>query len=232
MVAEGTRDAPRSARLLAWASGLLLVAGAVSAGSVAIRDARPDGAVVSAAGRTVDVTPTVTVTLPPPAAQPPVSSTVRTTTTLPKAAVAVLRAIATTTTTQPGPATTATTTPPTTTPSTSPTTTPPTTVFPPTTLPTKATVTLANQHTRAFVVTVNGQAFTLGPSQVLAPVDLTPAADGNDRIDVHAEADPSCALSETSDFFQPGSRYRVSVAVGPATCGGGLASPDIDVTTL
>lgn len=204
-------------RWLAWAAGCLAMAGVVSAGVLGASDDRPGPAVVSAVGdqsETVDVTSTVTVTLPVPSSTPP--PTVRTTTTLPKAAVDVLNAIAGRTTTTRRPATT-TTRPP----ASAPTTTVPTPTSAPTTSTTTApapfNATLVNEHTQKVVLIVNGRNFPLAPAQTV-DVEL-PIPPRGDLVQVWlAEDDKRCGVSDSGVIFKPGGRYRVAIVQSGTMC--------------
>ncbi|HET7720614.1 MAG TPA: hypothetical protein VFK43_11645 [Acidimicrobiales bacterium] len=188
--------------------------GVVAAGVAVVDDDRPGRAVVSASGDRsgIDVTSTVTVTLPVEASTPP--TTTATTTTLSKAAVDVLNAIAGSTTTTRRPATTTTTRPPAaTTTVPTPTTAPPTT----TTLPAPFRATLVNEHPRAVVLTVNrGLPFSLAPGQTIADVEL--AFKGGDLVQVWLAEDTKCGVSDSGEIFKSGGRYRVSIVVGPTPC--------------
>ena len=210
-------EAGRSTRGLALAVACLVVAGVVSAGVRAADGDRPGRAVVSAVGEqsgTVDVTSTVTVTLPDQSSTP---STVATTTTLPKAPVDVLNAIRSTTTTR-RPATTTTTRPPT------PTTTVPTPATAPSTTTTVARfrVTLLNNHPSAVELIVNGRSFPLAPSQEVADVDLPLSARG-DVIQVRVGQD--CGGTDSGVIFKAGGSYNLTVVPGETMCNGGTARP-------
>ncbi len=208
--------APPSTRWLARAVACLVLAGVVSAGVRGASDDRPGPAVVSAVGNrsgTVDVTSTVTVTLPVPSSTPP--PTVRTTTTLPKAAVDVLNAIAGSTTTTRRPATT-TTRPP----ASAPTTTVPTPTSAPTTSTTTApasfTATLANEHTEAVVLIVNGRRFPLAPAETV-DAEL-PVSQRGDLVQVRLASEEKCGVSDSGVIFRAGGSYRVSIVVGETMC--------------
>ena len=208
---------PRSTRWLAWVVGCLVLAGVVSAGVRGAGDDQPAPAVVSAVGNqsgTVDVTSTVTVTLPVPSSTPP--PTVRTTTTLPKAAVDVLNAIGGNTTTTRRPATTTTTPAAPTTTVPTPTSTPTTSM---TTAPAQFTATLVNEHTQAVVLNVNGRNIPLTPAQTL-DVGL-PISEGGDVVQVWlAEDDKKCGRSDSGVIFKPGGTYRVTIVESEDMCKG------------
>lgn len=202
-------------RVLAWVAAGVLLVGVVAAGVRVVDGDRPGRAVVSAAGGqsgTVDVTSTVTVTLPVPSSAPP--TTAATSTTLPKAAVDVLNAIAGSTTTTRRPATTTTTRPPPT------TTTVPTPTSAPTTTTTAApapfTATLVNEHPQPVVLIVNGRNIPLAVAQTLE-VEL-PISQRGDLIQVRLADDEKCGVSDSGVIFKPGARYRVSIVVGPTQC--------------
>ena len=210
---QATPQAPRSTRWLALVVAGLVLAGVVSAGILVVDDDRPGPAVVSAAGGqsgTVDVTSTVTLPLPVQSSTPP--STVATTTTLPKAAVDVLNAIAGSTTTTRRPATTTTTQPPAATTTTVPAPTTTLTTAP----PAPFTATLANEHTHAFVLVVNGQSFPLAPTQTV-DVEL-PVSPRGDLVQVRLPEDEKCGVSDSGVIFKAGGRYRVSIVVGQTMC--------------
>lgn len=233
---EEMPETPTAARRLAWATAVLLVFGVVSAAVIDVRDGAFDADVVSAAGgnaRTVEVpfssttTTTTTVSSLPPrtSAQRPA---IARSTTVPNAAAAVLAAIRssappttplpTPPTTQPPPATTPTTGPPVT-PATIATTTTSIPATTTTTVPGRAAVTLANLHPNAFVVRVGGREFELDPGEEVGPVDVALPAEENDVVEVRAMADPTCALTETRDLFQPGGRHRLAIVAAEGVCG-------------
>jgi hypothetical protein len=212
---QATPQAPRSTRWLAVAAGLLVLAGGVSAVVLVADGDRPGPAVVSAAGGqsgTVDVTSTVTVTIPSQPSTPP--TTVATSTTLPKAAVDVLNAIAGSTTTTRRPATTTTTSPP------APTTTVPTPTSAPTTSTTAApapfTATLLNEHPEAVVLNVNGRNLPLTPAQTL-DVEL-PISQRGDLVQVRLAADDKCGVSDSGVIFKPGGAYRITIVQSANVC--------------
>jgi hypothetical protein len=213
-------------RVAAWAVAAVLVAGLVAVGVLALRDDRPSRAVVTATRDqtgTVDVTSTVTIPIAPAPSTPP--ATVPTTTTLPKAAVDVLNALGSTTTTRPR--TTSTTRPPApTTTAVTPTTAAPATT---TTVP-KYTATLTNNHPHAFLLVINGQNFPLAPGQTVESVEL-PLSPRGDLIQVRLADDPNCGVFDSGVIFQAGSRYRVTVVVGPGMCGS-FPSPFLEIIRL
>ena len=200
-------------RWLAWAVGCLVLAGVVSAGIRVADGDRPGRAVVTAAGDqsgTVDVTSTVTVTLPVQPSTPP--TTARTTTTLPKAAVDVLNAIAgsTTTTRRPAPTTTR---PP------APTTTVPTPTSVPTTsttVPAPYTATLVNEYPQAVVLIVNRRPFSLERGQSLT--EVLPITSPGDLVQVHLANDEKCGVSDSGVIFKPGGSYNVIIQPGETEC--------------
>lgn len=207
----------RTMRWLACAVACLVVVGAVAAGIRVADGDRPGRAVVSAAGDqsgTVDVTSTVTVTVP---VQPSTPSTPETTTTLPRAPVDVLNAIRSTTTTR-RPATT-TTRPP------APTTTVPTPTTAPSTTTTVALfrVTLLNDHPSAVELVVNGRSFPLNPAQEVADVDL-PLSSRGDVIQVRV-AGQDCGGTDSGVIFKAGGSYDLTVVPGETVCNGGTARP-------
>jgi hypothetical protein len=206
--------ASSTTRGLAWAVACLLVAGAVSAGALIVRD-RPGRAVVSAAGDqqgTVDVTSTVTVPLAPPPSTP--TPTVAPSTTLPKAAVDVLNAIGgSTTTTRPRATTTRPPAPTTTVPAPTPTTVAPSTT---TTVPAPYRATLVNQHTQAVVLNVNGRNIPLTPGQTL---DLElPMSLRGDLVQVRLAEDNRCGVSDSGLIFKSGGNYAVTIIESDTMC--------------
>lgn len=220
---ERIRETANAPRWLAWAALVLLTVGVVSAGVVDARDQPDDGLVRAAGGspRTVDVpsSSTTTVTsLPLVTSVPP--PTISRSTTIPKAAAAVLAAIGSNAppTTQPLAANTPTTRPAVT-PTTAATTPTTTMVTTPTTVPRLVTVTVVNEHPNAVVVTVNGREFRLEPGAEVGPLDLPLPANGNDVVDVRSVIDPACGLSDVSDFFQAGGRYRLAIVATQGVCG-------------
>lgn len=240
---EGRQDAARVSRWLAWATAALLTAGVASTVTFDTRDSGSGTRFVSATGRTtgtVEVSTTVTAA---PTSTLPSTPTTRGSLpppTVPPAAAAVLRAIASTLppAIQPPPAVTTTT--PTTTPTTAPpvvTTTPaPTTTRPPTSTtsttvrPTTATVTLVNNHTVAFAVTVNGVTRSLGAGEPEITFDVQPAADGKDAVDAVATTDSSCKATAAGAAFQAGVSYRIAVVVGTGAPCTTVAAPELKIT--
>lgn len=203
-----------SKRWLAWAAACLVLMGVVAAGVLVADRDRPGRAVVSAAGGqsgNVDVTSTVTVTLPVETSVPP--NTVATTTTLPRAAVDVLNAIAGSTTTTRQLPTTTTTRPP-----AAPTTVPVPTTAPTTstTVPAPYTATLVNEHTLAVVVNVNGRDFPLAPAQTV-DVELPMSLRG-DLVQVRLAQDNKCGVSDSGLIFKPGAAFRVAVIESETMC--------------
>ena len=207
-------EAGRGRRWLAWAAAGLLAVGVVAAGVAVVDDDRPGRAVVSASGDRsgIDVTSTVTVTLPVEASTPP--TTTATTTTLSKAAVDVLNAIAGSTTTTRRPPTTTTTRPPAATTTVPTPTTAPTTS---TTVPAPFRATLVNEHPQAVVLIVNGRSFSLALGQTIDDVEL-PFSSRGDLVQVRLVADEKCGVSDSGVIFKPGARYRVSIVVGQTQC--------------
>jgi hypothetical protein len=221
MTVEDLGEPPTTAYWLAWATAFLLIIAVVAAGVMNLSGDGSEDGFVSAAGQTsgtVDVPTTSTTTLPPaPPPQTPTTSrpSTPTSTTVPKAASAVLRAIGTTA----PPTTRAPVTTSTTAPAPTPTTAPPaptSSTTTSTTLPPKATVTVVNEYTRAFEITVNKQTVTLDPGtprtlQVDVPPNVT------DEIKGHALGEPPCEVGGVGDLFQAGGRYRVAI-VPDGTC--------------
>jgi hypothetical protein len=90
-------------------------------------------------------------------------------------------------------------------------------------------VTLVNEHTYAFVITVNGRTFELAPGQQVGPVDLALYAHGNDIVEVRAVADPTCGLGDADNYFDPGGRYRMAIVASPGMCRD-MPGPQLKVT--
>jgi hypothetical protein len=207
---QATPQVPRSRRWPVLVVAGLVLAGAVSAGILVADDDRPGAAVVSAAGGRsgpVDVTSTVTVTLP---VEP--STTVATSTTLSKAAVDVLNAIRGSTTTTRRPATTTTTRPP----ASSTTTTAPAPTTTSTTIPAPFTATLVNEHTLAVVLVVNGRNFSLAPAQTV-DVEL-PISQRGDLVQVRLADDAKCGVTDSGVIFKPGGTYRIAIVESESMC--------------
>jgi len=200
-------------RWLAAAVGCLVVAGVVSAGTVMAGDDRPSRAVITTEeGRdTAGVTSTVTIPLQPQPSTPP--ATAPTTTTLPKAAVDVLNALAGSTTTTRPRATTTTRAPAPTTTVPTPTTAAPATTS--TTIP-RFTANMVNEHPHRVVLTVNGQTFSLMPTQRVE-VDL-PVSVRGDVVQVRLAEDNSCGVTDTGEIFRAGARYRITIVVDDIMC--------------
>lgn len=192
-----------------------MLVGVVAAGVFVADGDRPGRAVVSAAGGQsgIDVTSTVTVTLPVQSSTPP--STVATTTTLPKAAVDVLNAIGGTTTTTRRPATTTTTRPPAATTTVPPPTTAPSTST--TAVPAPFTADMVNEHPQAVVLIVNGRNFPLAPAQTVLDVEL-PFSQRGDLVQVRLAEDEKCGVSDSGVIFKPGGSYRIAIVVGETMC--------------
>ncbi|HVL05372.1 MAG TPA: hypothetical protein VM388_05260 [Acidimicrobiales bacterium] len=202
-------------RWLAYAVGVLVVAGLVSAGTVAAQDDRPSRAVTATAESqgTVDVTSTVTIPLqppPPPSTPPP---TAQTSTTVPRAAVDVLNALAGSTTTTPPRATTTTRPPAPTTTVPTPTTAAP--AITSTTVP-RFTANFVNEHPNRVVLNVNGQSFPLMPTQTVE-VDLPMSVRG-DVVQVRLAEESSCGVTDSGEIFKAGSRYQIRILVDDIMC--------------
>lgn len=236
------REGPSSAQWLSAAAAVLLVVGVVSAGVVGPGGRGSDPGVVSAAGRTGATVDTATssttpVTLSYPAVPPPTSappSTVGRSTTVPKAAAAVLAAIGSTApTTRPAASTSSTRGPVTSTTAPAATTTTvavtTTVITTSTTLPAVATLTLANEHPNAFVVTVNRQELgTVLAHKQSGPFEVSlPAV--TDTVDLGAVSDPGCVAHESGDLLQPGGRYLLTIVAGAGACAD-FAAPELRVT--
>ena len=230
---EDLRNGVKATRWLAWATAGLLVLGVASAGAVGAHNRSEDRRIVTAAGENasgVDAPSTTetVVTVPAP-------TTVAPTTTAPAPATTTTAKPAATTTAPPttkAPArTTTTAATAATTPSTSPTSaTNPTTV---TTISGHATVTLANEFTAAFTLTINGRVFTLQPGQQIGPVDLTLAPDGNDVVELRAVSDPQCGIGDAGGYFVAGGRYRMAIVAGPpGTSCAGIGSFRLTTTAI
>ena len=202
-------------RWLAWAAAGLLVAGLVSIGEVSAGTAT-DERIVRASGSGVDGVE-VPTTLGQPAAppEPPVAPPLPPTTADP-------------TTTVPTPTTTA---PPTTQPTRPTTTRPAVTSTTAAARAAGAMVTIANEHTAAFKITVNGRTFELAPGQQVGPVELTPSASGNDSVEVTAVADPTCGLGDAGNYFDAGGRYRMAIVASPGRCRA-MPGPQLKVTPV
>jgi hypothetical protein len=206
----------RTTRLLGWATAGLLVAGAVSAGTVGARRTGDDVRIVSAAGNStgrVDPAPSSTTLAPPfmptqPTVVPP--TTAEPPTTVPKPVItpatnppvkAPVKAPATTT----------------------PTTAQPTTAQPPRTTTTavttagRATVTIVSQYGYDVDVTLNGRVFRVAANATVGPIDLALAADGNDVVEVRVVSRPTCGEGDAGGYFVPGGTFRLTVAAA-GTC--------------
>jgi cytoskeletal protein RodZ len=224
-VDDERREPLNKARVLAWLTAGMLVAGIVSVGAVNAENEAEERRVV-AAGQGADglelpvplgqsgppVTPPLF--LPPPATDPAPTTTAppRPTTTAP-------------TTTQP-PRTT------TTRPAVTATTAPTTATTPPTTAAqaTSATVNVVNEHPQPVTVKVNGRAFTLGAGQQSGPLSVARSDHGNDTVEVSLVADPSCGMGDADGYFAKGGSYRMAVVAGRSVCQGGVAGPEVRVT--
>ena len=215
---EDLGDPPTTAYWLAWATAFLLIIATVSAGVMNVTDDGSQAGFVTAAGQTsatVDVSSTTTLPADPPAETPTTRQpTTPTSTTVPKAAAAVLRAIGTTAPpTSRAPATTSTVPPVTAPPTTAPT--PSTTTS--STLPPKATVTVENNYTQAFEITVNGRTFTLGAGPDSEPqtgeIDARPP-NVIDEISGRAVGEPPCQVGGVGNLFQDGGDYSITIVPG------------------
>jgi hypothetical protein len=216
----------RGTSALAWAVACVLLVGVVAAGVRVVGGDRPGRAVVSAVGGqsgTVDVTSTVTVTLPVPSSTPP--TTMATTTTLPKAAVDVLNAIGSTTTTRRAPGTTTTRPPAPTTTEPAPPTVPTTTS---TTVPAPYTATLVNEYPQAVVLIVNRRPFSLQPGQSLT--EVLPITFPGDLVQVRLATDEKCGVSDSGVIFKPGASYDVTVQPGQTPCDEDTVRPQLKIT--
>lgn len=211
----------RATRWLAWAAAGLLVAGAVSAGTVSSANKQTDTRIVTAAGDAtggVEV-PTTAASVTAPLAPPPLP----TTTVAPAPAPPTTVAKATTTTAAaakaPAVTTAPATTPPTTTPAVrSATTVPPVTATTATTISGRFTVTIVSQFDDDVDVTINGQVFRVAANQSVGPMDLALASNGNDIVEVRVVSEPTCGEGDAGGYFTAGGRFRLSIVPG-GTCG-------------
>jgi hypothetical protein len=90
-------------------------------------------------------------------------------------------------------------------------------------------VTIVNEHTYAFTITLNGRSFQLAPGQQVGPVEITPSANGNDIVEVRGVADPTCGLGDADNYFDAGGRYRVAIVASPGMCRD-MPGPQLRVT--
>jgi hypothetical protein len=204
-VDEELRKGPSSTRWLAWAIAGLLVAGAVSTGTVSAADGDADRRVVAAGGSSAGVDlPTTLAPLPtapasPPDTQPPPPSTTTPpppVTTAPPTTRRPTTTQAPTTTRAPSPSTTATTA---------------------ASGAGRATVTVVNQFAQAVVVTLNGRVFELAPGQQVGPFEMDLVPNGNDSVGVRMVAVPTCGIGDAGGIFGGPGRYRVSIVTGPGS---------------
>lgn len=86
----------------------------------------------------------------------------------------------------------------------------PTTTVPATTIPANAAmVTLEGRFDSNVLITFAGRTYNLAPNQDAGPF-LIPASPGvRDTIKVARADDPSCAVTQTAHFFDPGQKYWV-----------------------
>ena len=216
----------RRTSALAWAVACVLLVGVVAAGVRVVGGDRPGRAVVSAVGGqsgTVDVTSTVTVTIPVQSSTPP--TTAATTTTLPKAAVDVLNAIGGSTSSTRRPPNTTTTRPP------APTTTVPAPTTVPTTsttVPAPYTATMVNEYPQAVVLIVNRRPFPLEPGQSLT--EVLPITFPGDLIQLRLANDATCGASDSGVIFKPGGSYDLTIQPGQTNCDEDTVRPQLKIT--
>lgn len=220
---EDVRTSNPAVRWLAWAAAGLLVAGAVSVGTVTSggTDAGQNISVAGGSAGAVDLPSPVTAPPAPPVASlaPPVlpSTTAVATTAVPRPPVTVRAPVSTTTAPR----------------------TPVTAAPAPTTTSTiavasvqRATVTVVNAASSAYVITVNGTVFQLGAGTQAGPALIDLYAHGNDIIEVRAVADPACALGDADNYFDAGGRYKLTVVDAPGLCRNAVPGPGIRVTPI
>jgi hypothetical protein len=134
----------------------------------------------------------------------------------------------TTTTSTEAPTTTTTTTaPPTTTTTAKPTT---TTAKPTTTTaavrPGQASVSIVNDYPASMDVKINGVLHRVAAHTTSPVFGVTPAANGNDVIEVARTDNPTCGLGGPGGYFQDRGSHTVHVYVSaPAGCSRGEPSP-------
>ena len=102
-----------------------------------------------------------------------------------------------------------------------------TTTAKPAVAPDQASVTLVNNFSAAVDLKINGQHWRLNPGQRVGPVGITPAASGNDVIEVTRADTPTCGVGDAQNYFDAGRRYTVSV-VAKSDCG--KPAPGFDVS--
>ena len=90
---------------------------------------------------------------------------------------------------------------------------------------TPAMVTLANHHSGAVTVGLNGQSFQLAPGQIVGPVAITPAPSGNDDVSVRMADEYDCGLGDAMPYFPPGASVRFTVTTSRGLCRSGQPSP-------
>ena len=214
---EEVREPFWPARLLAWVTAGLLVAGGVSAGTVSARNNdAADERIVTAAGEnasgievptTVTDIPSTTMLAPPPPLPTPTTTTA--------ASVPATTAPPTTqpprptTTKAPAPATTATTVAP---------------------APAGTTLTLVNEHPFAVIVTVNGKTLQVAPGQQAGPVAVSRSASGNDVVEVKLAQEPTCGTGDADRYFPAPGSYRMTISASPGLCQPGMPGPTVKVT--
>jgi hypothetical protein len=212
-VEEDAKGSGLTARWLAWATAGLLMAGLVSAGTVAARNAGTGDRIVSAAGTGADGVESP----PPPAPTVPPSTTAPSTSVAPTTSVP-MTSTAPPTTQRPRPTTTTSTTVKATTSTTGASS-----------AAGRATVTVVNQAADAFVITLNGRTFQLAPGQQAGPVEIDLYAHGNDIVEIRAVADPSCGMGDADNYFDAGGHYRVAIVPSQGMCGS-MPGPQLKVT--
>ncbi|HWC12213.1 MAG TPA: hypothetical protein VG455_13445, partial [Acidimicrobiales bacterium] len=93
-----------------------------------------------------------------------------------------------------------------------------------------AMVTLANNHSGAVTVRLNGQSFQLAPGQIVGPVAITPAPSGNDEVSVSMADEYDCGLGDAMDYFPSGATVRFTVTTSRGLCRSGQPGPDFAVS--
>ena len=95
---------------------------------------------------------------------------------------------------------------------------------------TPAMVTVANHHSGAVTVGLNGQSFQLAPGQIVGPVAITPAPSGNDEVSVRMADEHDCGLGDAMGYFPAGASVRVTVTTSRGLCRSGQPGPDYVVS--
>ncbi len=99
--------------------------------------------------------------------------------------------------------------------------------------PGQAAVTIANSYSASVDVKINGVVHRVAAGKQAGPFGVTPAANGNDIIELFRSDNPTCGTGGAGSYFQDRAAHTVEVIQSaPAGCSkgepsvGGHVNPD------